>query len=57
VIKFIKKYFYSFFILALILFLFFTNTTAGNRLSSFGGIMCGALFEFDSIYAEKICRD
>jgi len=41
----------------LILFIFLINTTAGNRLSSLGEIMCGAFFEFDSIYAEKICRD
>jgi len=57
VIKFKKEYFYSFFILSLIPFLFFINTTAGNRLSSFGEIMFGAFFELSSIYAEKICRD
>jgi hypothetical protein len=55
VIKFIKEYPYSFLTLSLILFLFFINTTAGNRLSSFGEIMCGAFFDFR--YAEKICRD
>ena len=45
------------FMFFLSLFLFLLNTTAGNRLSSLGEIMCGAFFEFDSIYAEKICRD
>jgi len=57
VIKFKKEYFYSFFILSLIPFLFFINTTAGNRLSSFGEIMFGAFFELSSIYAEKNGRD